>query len=94
MHANVQVSSPNTVARWGTRLLVAAVVGLALSVPARVAFADSWKSKSKGYERNRYLRLDPGRDRLIRSRTAEGCEIERKWKNGNYQETVKCKPER
>ena len=30
----------------------------------------------------------------MKALTADGCEIERKWKKGEYEEKVKCKPGR
>ena len=41
-------------------------------------------------------RLQLGRigDRKFKFRTADGCEVERKWKKGEYEEKVKCKPGR
>jgi hypothetical protein len=33
-------------------------------------------------------------DRKFKFRTADGCEVERKWKKGEYEEKVKCKPGR
>lgn len=48
-----------------------------------------------GYERQGYGGgWDEPRDRKVKLRTAEGCEIERKWKKGEYEEKVKCKPGR
>jgi hypothetical protein len=37
---------------------------------------------------------DGPRDRKMKALTADGCEIERKWKKGEYEEKVKCKPGR
>jgi hypothetical protein len=40
-------------------------------------------------------RLRVGRlERKFKYRTADGCEVERKWKKGEYEEKVKCKPGR
>lgn len=33
-------------------------------------------------------------ERKFKYRTADGCEVERKWKKGEYDEKVKCKPGR
>ena len=33
-------------------------------------------------------------DRKSKFRTADGCEVERKWKKAEYEEKVKCKPGR
>jgi hypothetical protein len=33
-------------------------------------------------------------DRKVKFRTSDGCEVERKWKKGEYEEKVKCKPGR
>ena len=30
----------------------------------------------------------------VKMRTADGCEVERKWKKGEYEEKMKCKPGR
>ena len=35
-----------------------------------------------------------GDDRKVKFRTPDGCEFERKWKKGEYEEKVKCKPGR
>src|SRR6516162_1734550 len=32
--------------------------------------------------------------RKLKFRTPDGCEVERKWKKGEYEEKVKCKPGR
>ena len=34
------------------------------------------------------------RKRKFKFRGAGGCEVERKWKKGEYEEKVKCKPGR
>ena len=33
-------------------------------------------------------------ERKFKFRSADGCEVERKWKKGEYEEKVKCKPSR
>ena len=33
-------------------------------------------------------------DRKVKFFTRDGCEVERKWKKGEYEEKVKCKPDR
>ena len=33
-------------------------------------------------------------DRKFKFRTADGCEVERKWKKGEFEEKLKCKPGR
>ena len=46
---------------------------------------DRWRG---GYERHdRYGCED---DRKIKFRTPDGCEVERKWKKGEYEEEIKC----
>jgi len=34
------------------------------------------------------------RERKVKMRSADGCEVERKWKKGEYEEKVKCAPGR
>jgi hypothetical protein len=46
----------------------------------------------KGRWRGDYGRGDS--ERKFKYRTADGCEVERKWKKGEYEEKVKCKPRR
>ncbi len=72
------------------------VLGFAISW-AGPAFADPWRNESgKGRERGHYERgrWDEPRDRKVKFRTADGCEIEQKWKKGEYEEKVKCKRRR
>jgi hypothetical protein len=53
----------------------------------------SWKDESgKGRWRGDYGWGDP--DRKLKFRSADRCEVERKWKKGEYEEKVKCKPGR
>jgi hypothetical protein len=71
-----------------------------------MAMADPWKDESGkgkrrgygGYERYGGYGYGGGwdgpRDRKMKLRTADGCEVERKWKKGEYEEKVKCKPGR
>ncbi len=75
--------------------MLAAAFTLACAGPAA---ADPWKDESGkgrwrgGYERHGYgSDWDRPRDRKMKYRTADGCEIERKWKKGGYEEKVKCK---
>jgi hypothetical protein len=77
------------------------IAGLALALSGGAAVADPWKDESGkgkwrggygGYER--YGGWDGPRDRKMKMRTADGCEVERKWKKGEYEEKVKCKPGR
>jgi hypothetical protein len=78
------------------KLLVMAALALAVAVP-NVAAADPWKDESgKGRWRDGYARFDRDwdEDRKFKYRSADGCEIERKWKKGEYEEKVKCKPGR
>ena len=73
-----------------------AVLPVALSF-AGIAYADpgkdeSGKGRERGYERqgtSDRFRYDD--DRKEKFRTADGCEVERKWKRGEYEEKVKCK---
>jgi hypothetical protein len=73
-------------------------VALVLAVVApNMAAADPWKDESgKGRWRDGYARFDRDwdDDRKVKFRTADGCEIERKFKKGEYEEKVKCKPGR
>ena len=60
---------------------------------AGTAATDPWKDES-GKSR---WRGDYGwgeSDRKFKFRTADGCEVERKWKKGEYEEKVKGKPDR
>ena len=55
--------------------------------------ADSWKDEiGKGRWRGDYGWGDS--ERKFKYRTADGCKVERKWKKGEYEEKVKCKPGR
>jgi hypothetical protein len=79
---------------------------LALALSGGAAMADPWKDESgkgkwRGGGYGSYDRYggygygggwDGPRDRKIKMRSADGCEIERKWKKGEYEEKVKCKP--
>jgi Ni/Co efflux regulator RcnB len=77
---------------------VLGITALALAVVApNMAAADPWKDESgKGRWRDGYPRFDRDwdDDRKVKFRTADGCEIERKFKKGEYEEKVKCKPGR
>ena len=55
---------------------------------------DPWKDESgKGHWRSGdYGWSEP--ERKFKFRSADGCEVERKWKKGEYEEKVKCKPGR
>jgi hypothetical protein len=58
-----------------------------------LASADPWKDESgKGRGRGDYGSSEA--ERKFKFRTADGCEVERKWKKGEYEEKVKCKPGR
>lgn len=89
------------------RMIVAALVGLGLSVSSGTAISDPGKDESgKGRERGGYARYnDDGRDRP-RSDRGESrerrsykeeyddgrCKVERKFeKNGDYKEERKCR---
>ena len=81
------------------------IAGLALGLFGP-AMADPWKDESgKGKWRGGYERhggyghgygggWDGPRDRKMKMRTADGCEVERKWKKVEYEEKMKCKPGR
>ena len=69
-----------------------AIIGL-LGLLTAPALADPWKDESgKGRWRGDYRWGDS--ERKFKYRTADGCEVERKWKKGEYEEKVKCKPRR
>ena len=78
------------------------VVGLALACLtfSTSAQADPGKDESGKYRRGDYERhgtYDRYRyedDRKVKFRTRDGCEVERKWKKGEYEEKIKCKPGR
>src|SRR5258705_13041878 len=73
--------------------LRAALCTAALIFAVGTASADSWKDESgKGRWRGDYGWGDS--ERKFKYRTADGCEVERKWKKGEYDEKVKCKPGR
>jgi len=68
------------------------------------ATADPWKDESGkdkwrgGYERHGGCGYSGGwdgpRERKVKMRSADGWEVERKWKKGEYEEKVKCAPGR
>jgi hypothetical protein len=72
----------------------AALCAAALILAGSAASADPWKDESgKGRWRGGdYGRGEP--ERKFKFRSADGCEVERKWKKGEYEEKVKCKPSR
>jgi hypothetical protein len=81
-------------------IFAALIIGLS-TLTAAPASADPGKDESgKGRWREGYGRYghpgdwDRPRDRKVKVRTADGCEIERKWKKGEYEEKIKCKPNR
>jgi hypothetical protein len=69
----------------------------AMLVAASGALADDWKDESgkRGWRGERMQEFsdwgERDRDRKLKYRTADGCEVERKWKKGEYEEKVKCK---
>ncbi len=67
----------------------------ALLLATSGALADSWKDESgkRGWRGERMQEFSDWRerDRKLKYRTADGCEVERKWKKGEYEEKVKCK---
>jgi len=56
---------------------------------------DKWRG---GYERHGGCGYSGGwdgpRERKVKMRSADGWEVERKWKKGEYEEKVKCSPGR
>ena len=63
------------------------------SVGCRRHLGRPWKDESgKGRWRGDYGWGES--DRKFKFRAADGCEVERKWKKGEYEEKVKCKPGR
>ena len=73
--------------------LYTALCTAALMLAGSPASADPWKDESgKGR-----WRADDGwgePEGKFKFRTAGGCEVKRKWKKGEYEEKVKCKPGR
>ena len=80
------------------RFLAPVTAGLAALSFSGLAYADPHKDESgKGHDRGGYERNDRygyEEDRKVKFRTPDGCEVERKWKKGEYEEKVKCKPGR
>ena len=74
------------------------VLGIALALAPAIASADPPKDESgKGNWRGGYERHGYGAwsgERKVKVRTAAGCEVERKWKKGGYEEKLKCEPAR
>jgi hypothetical protein len=78
------------------RQVAAAVLAIGIAGPVS---ADPWKDESGkgrwrggGYDQRMYGGdWDRPRDRKMKYRTADGCEVERKWKRGEYEHKVKCK---
>jgi hypothetical protein len=66
-----------------------AISAAALIIFAGTASADPWK-RGNGHWRGDDGWAEPG-SRKFKFRTADGCEVERKWKKGEYEEKVKCK---
>ena len=82
---------------------VLGLVGCLVLALSGNAMADPWKDESGkgkwrggygGYERYGGYGGGGPRDRKMKIRTSDGCEVERKWKKGEYEEKVKCKPGR
>jgi hypothetical protein len=80
------------------RELVFPIVAIAALSLSGIAHADPDKDESgKGGEHGRYEQFDRygyEEDRKVKFRTPDGCEVERKWKKGEYEEKVKCRPGR
>ena len=74
------------------------LAGFAAMVLPCAASADPDKDESGygrwrgGYDRSYDRGFDD--DRMVKFFTRDGCEVERKWKKGEYEEKVKCKPGR
>ena len=64
--------------------LIAICAAMVLSGPALAGKGGRWRGYYSWGEQ----------DRKFKFRTADGCEVERKWKKGEYEEKVKCKPGR
>ena len=77
-------------------ILIASLATIGMS---GASYADPDKDESgKGRWRGGYDRYQDHYgyhdDRKVKFRTSDGCEVERKWKKGEYEEKVKCKPGR
>ena len=75
------------------KVLSIAALAVAVAVP-QMATADPWKDESG---KGRWRGGDYGwgeSERKFKFRSPDGCEVERKWKKGEYEEKVKCKPGR
>jgi hypothetical protein len=77
------------------------LAGFATVTLSGAAYADPDKDESghgrwrSGYGYNKYYdRYGYEDDGKVKFRTPDGCEVERKWKKGEYEEKVKCKPGR
>ena len=71
-----------------------ALCAAALMLTVGTASADPGKDESG---KGRWRGGDHGwsePERKSKFRSADGCEVERKWKKGEYEEKVKCKPGR
>ena len=71
-----------------------ALYAAALTLAASTASADPWKDETgrRHWRGGDYDRSEP--ERKFKFRSADGCEVERKSKKGEYEEKVKCKPGR
>lgn len=77
-----------------TAALSLILVGCAGSASADLNKDESGKGRWRGggYDQRMYGGdWDRPRDRKMKYRTADGCEVERKWKRGEYEHKVKCK---
>jgi hypothetical protein len=71
--------------------LSTAICAAALMQVIGTASADHWKDESgKGRWRGGGSGWDEP-ERKFKVRTPDGCEVEREWKRGEYEEKVKCK---
>jgi opacity protein-like surface antigen len=73
--------------------LCAALFAAAMTLAAGAASVDPGKDESgKGRWRGDYVWGES--ERKSKFFTRDGCEVERKWKKGEYESKVKCKPGR
>ena len=72
------------------RCAAVAILGTLVLAPA--ALADPGRDEARWRERfQEYDRAYDEREYKEKYVTADGCEVERKWKKGEYEEKVKCK---
>jgi hypothetical protein len=79
------------------KFLTIIILSLASFGWLQTAAADPRKDESGHGGRGGDYRYGSGydeKDRKLKFYTRDGCEVERKWKKGEYEEKVKCKPGR